>query len=679
MASLQKTWSGDLTQSIARQLWAARQEAAGAKKQAMGLLEYADDPMLQFGEFMGHAVAKRATSMLPERIPFTNVNLHHQMPDLEGSEYLMRGQSRSFASPISPKPTRSALAAKIAGQPFPHVGVGAPMSAQQPITNKPRVATSNNKAVKVRDEKLGKFVSEVAISLSGGMNILNKRVDAIDEGIIAAKDGLSVTQDQLEDNGSVLENKLDAIISLLRSQKEEMAQMEDAAEVAAVEQPLEKQNKLYGSGDVADFGESVDETIGRDPAGNDFQYNNDLSPMRGEAERGTFVAHGKEMLSNGKVIDGPDTGYLASAEQGSDALGVAPINNFFTRGQTGAASKTNGLPSGKPVTGKEQELEDIPEVKAETEKLQKASILPIQAAGAMTMGVLGKAFSNIPVVGGVADALKTIATPVASLFGVKDVITNNIAQEVSTDQEQKKRAADTASGAPVSRLQEEKKERAWWDFLGWAGTGSGGGTGARSGGTSHRSTIGVRNTRHSNSMGGSRSSSSVRSTTSIGGSSNSKNVTNNKGGLFSTISNFMGLAKDRDHKVSPDTSMGNTINQMQLKRYIMEHGELPPGYGQGGAGAFGGGNLGESAYGGTENRRTTNANISAPGTSRDRFVNLSEKSKESVFTKLEKANESPEPIVINNASSNNGSQPQEVQHISNVGDPGLDIIYPSLV
>ena len=111
----------------------------------------------------------------------------------------------------------------------------------------------------------------------------------------------------------------------------------------------------------------------------------------------------------------------------------------------------------------------------------------------------------------------------------------------------------------------------------------------------------------------------------------------------------------------------------------MEHGELPPGYGQGGAGAFGGGNLGESAYGGTENRRTTNANISAPGTSRDRFVNLSEKSKESVFTKLEKANESPEPIVINNASSNNGSQPQEVQHISNVGDPGLDIIYPSLV
>ena len=54
-------------------------------------------------------------------------------------------------------------------------------------------------------------VSEVAISLSGGMNILNKRVDAIDEGIIVAKDGLSVTQEQLEDTGSVLEDKLDAI------------------------------------------------------------------------------------------------------------------------------------------------------------------------------------------------------------------------------------------------------------------------------------------------------------------------------------------------------------------------------------------------------------------------------------------------------------------------------------
>ena len=38
-----------------------------------------------------------------------------------------------------------------------------------------------------------------------------------------------------------------------------------------------------------------------------------------------------------------------------------------------------------------------------------------------------------------------------------------------------------------------------------------------------------------------------------------------------------------------------------------------------------------------------------------------------------------EPIVINNASSKTEGTPQELEHISNVGDPGLDIIYPSMV
>ena len=56
MASLQKTYSGDLTQAIAGQLWSARQEAAGAKREALGILEESDDPMLRPGEFMGHAV-----------------------------------------------------------------------------------------------------------------------------------------------------------------------------------------------------------------------------------------------------------------------------------------------------------------------------------------------------------------------------------------------------------------------------------------------------------------------------------------------------------------------------------------------------------------------------------------------------------------------------------------------
>ena len=668
MASLQKTYSGDLTQSIAKQLWSARQEASGAKREALGILEESDDPMLHPGEFMGHAVMKRMTSMLPR-------SLQHQMPDLKGSEYLHRGQSRSlmspFASPINPQPTEPWNGPSGGGggginpDVVPNDAILGDMINITPTAGK-------TDGIKVHDQKLGKFVSEVAISLSGSMGIINKRMDSVDEGVIAAKDGLSVTQTQLEDTGSVLEDKLDAIIALLRYQKQEMAQMEDAAEVAAVEQPLEKQNKLYGSGDVADFDESVDDTIGRDPAGNDFQYNNDLSPMRGEAERGTFVAHGKEMLSNGKVIDGPDTGYLASAEQGSDALGVAPINNFFTRGQTGAAPKNGG---GKPKEGREVDIESIPEVRTEIEKLQLASVLPLQAAGAMTMGILEKSLPFIPVVGPVAHAIKQMATPIASMFGVKNSITTNISSDIGAKEDEKERRAATSSGEPVrameDKMRNEDNQRAWWDFLGWAGTGKKKGTGGADSNTSI-----TQNNRKS--IGGARSSTNIKSNTSIGGSKQNRNTTNNKGGIFETISNFFSLAKDKDHKVSDETTMGNTINQMQLKRYIMEHGEFPPGYQGGTGGALGGGNLGESAYGGSNTSVNVN-DVTTPPASQSRFVNLSERSKESTFTKVAQANQKIEPIVINNASSKTEGTPQELEHISNVGDPGFDLIYPSRV
>ena len=58
-------------------------------------------------------------------------------------------------------------------------------------------------------------------------------------------------------------------------------------------------------------------------------YDNNLSPMRGkgEYERGTNWLHGKETDDLGRVFDGPDTGYLASAEGG--ATSVSPINNFL--------------------------------------------------------------------------------------------------------------------------------------------------------------------------------------------------------------------------------------------------------------------------------------------------------------------------------------------------------------
>ena len=52
MAGLQKTWSSDLTTSIAKRLIQAQQLASAGKKQAMDVAgHYGVDPMLSRGEF----------------------------------------------------------------------------------------------------------------------------------------------------------------------------------------------------------------------------------------------------------------------------------------------------------------------------------------------------------------------------------------------------------------------------------------------------------------------------------------------------------------------------------------------------------------------------------------------------------------------------------------------------
>jgi uncharacterized protein (TIGR02594 family) len=58
------------------------------------------------------------------------------------------------------------------------------------------------------------------------------------------------------------------------------------------------------------------------------------------------------------------------------------------------------------------------------------------------------------------------------------------------------------------------------------------------------------------------------------------------GGVFSTIGNFFGLAKDRDHKVSDKTQMGKTVNSLQNNRKRTEEAmKMLRGYQGGGRGA----------------------------------------------------------------------------------------------
>ena len=521
--------------------------------------------------------------------------------------------------------------------------------------------------IKVHDEKLGKFVSEVGQSLSGTMNVLNTDNDVIKEGMFSAQQGLTATQDQLENVGDTLEDKLDAIINELRTQNDLIRRAEDKKEADLIETQTEQRDipLALGSGTdrIAGVKEDARAVLRENQAEDAAAYDNNLSPMRkpGEYEKGDWL-HGRETDNLGRVFDGPDTGYLANT---AGASSITPINNFFTRGQTGAASKTGGSPSGmKPVEGRKQDLSDVPEVKAETEKLGKAVLVPVQAAGAMTLGILGKAFSSIPMIGPVVGAIKQIASPIASMFGVKNSVATNLAQEVGNKEDEQKRQADTASGADTRAI--EKKN--WFSkSIDWIKNIFNNNRSAEKG-TVIKSNVNLRNTRATSNFGSSNvSMSAEKGATVIKGPNTGYNVdiagnTINAHGTELVTSAEKGVQITPLDNFATDGIQGNEVtpggdiaHKMSFER---------------------GGRISTKSRI-QARRRAQQAAMNAPQSNKTAIVQLNSKERE--FKRMLNRVTKVEPIVINSKNAKSTAPPQEMNHITNVGDPGLDVIYPSLV
>ena len=659
MAGLQKTWSGDLTTSIAKRLIEAQGLASAGKKEAMDVANYYGvDPMLRRGEFMGHGLGAAFTQFLPHQF-------QHNMPNVTRRDpsYISRGQSTPFASPLPP---RSPL-------PGPSGGGGGGGINPEIVPNDailgnmlnvtPGGLRKTTHGIKVHDEKLGKFVSEVGQSLSGTMNVLNADNDVIKEGMFSAQQGLTATQDQLENVGDTLEDKLDAIINELRTQNDLIRRAEDQKEASLTETQIEQANlpNISPTARIAGVNEDVSEVL-RENQAEDAAYDNNLSPMRGkgEYERGTNWLHGKETDDLGRVFDGPDTGYLANT---AGASSITPINNFFTRGQTGAASKTGGSPSGmNPVEGKSQDLADIPEVKAETEKLGKAALLPVQAAGAMTLGILGKAFSNIPMIGPVAGAIKQIASPIASMFGVKNSVATNLAQEVGDKEDEQQRQEDTASHS--AKRENEKKN--WFSkSVDWIKNIFNNNRSAEKG-TVIKSNVNLSSVRPTSNFGSSNvSMSAEKGATVIHGSKNGYNVdiggtTVNAHGTELVTSAEKGVQITPLDNFATDGIQGNEVTpggDIAHKMSFERGGRMTPAR--------------------IQSQRAQQAAMNAPQSNKSAIVQLNSKERE--FKRMLTRTSKVEPIVINSKNAKSTPPPQEMNHITNVGDPGLDVIYPSLV
>ena len=343
MASLSTTYSGDLTTSIANQIWIARNTAAAAKGEASDVAKaYGVDPKFVPGEFMSRALQMQATSMLPERF-------QRQMPSVTMGDpsYLARGQQSTSgyygSSPIDPKPTNSQTMNRLAGQPFPWVGVGSSLknqvTPQSNVVNKPTTTTptTKKKGTKVHDEKLGNFLSAVSLSLSATIDSMNNKLNESETALIQVKDGITNVHKQLENSGDTLEEKLDAIISALRDQnnfnfkrkKTEDARVEELqTEAENIDSGTNQIQKTFEDDDEFERRQALDDEEERTRQFLQANQNQQINPMQIQDPWSDA-----QQLERGGIISGPDSGYPVILH-GEEA--VIPLDNNFTQREPSA-------------------------------------------------------------------------------------------------------------------------------------------------------------------------------------------------------------------------------------------------------------------------------------------------------------------------------------------------------
>jgi hypothetical protein len=502
MASLQKTYSGDLTQSIARRLSAIVASAAGdaatvrndVEKHIIAQnLKAPDRPFdpqfrrtlklpfgfeIKGGDYFGQALRHKFT---PNPLGFFGSRFQKKPFSEVVQHPFFKGQSYPFSSPVGPFKTNAATQAKLAGQPFHNVAAGADLKYQKPITRGASYGpvlpslqgTGKGQAIEVKDPKLGKFFTAVSRSLSASILGMTEKMDSNEESLISAKDGILGTVKKLEYSSQTLEDKLDAIIKALREQNRNAFIAEDNKEAARTDANVKLQ-KIQYEGEVTQKKDEDDAEFAIRDAIDEAQDEDKFSPYptdTGDMWRNKDVTQ----LARGGIVDGPQSGYPAilhgreavipldtpftRQNYAAGTLGVnKPLTNTVMRDETTAPSFEKFVPNMfKQII--ESKVTDLPNIKETTEMLGKAVELPVKASGLVAFNVLGKALSGMKTLAGdVTTPLKQVLSPLTA-FGVQNNVINSLTRDlnvggaaVKRQERNKQLGADQKQGNMLTRF-----------------------------------------------------------------------------------------------------------------------------------------------------------------------------------------------------------------------------------
>ena len=494
MASYSATFSGDLTSYIAGKVFDAANMAKAEKQRANEeAARYGVEPDTKRGEFFGRALQSQFGGDLYSRtLGIFDPRKQHAETDRGSSrearysaqfrypDRLAKGQSTPFASPLpsdyynrgQSSSISSAASARRAGQAFPNVAVGAPLSSQaQPKTPAMTATTTpeamfggKDESVKVKDPKLGVFLAAVAESINSSINSINSKLDETEEGVIQAKEGIAGTVKQLEYNADSLETRLDAIIDVLRQQMQQAKKQTDKDEIKQKAQDIKDQSDLAS-------------TFSYTPVGGDSNQTRMQNQMQDAYEQ--QAQWRQQMLQNREPdaqaetgmnakVSGPDEGYDVKLRlHGDEQVNITPIDNNYTQGQPSAmdgkvrqkpfdiapiskltpmlSNAASGITSDK---GSSNSTED------EMENLVAAGELMPKASAIVTLGLLQQSLGDMGTLAGpVSPMLKEVGKPIADRVGVPNTITDKVIKQAeSKSAENTRRKINVESGGRTSSM-----------------------------------------------------------------------------------------------------------------------------------------------------------------------------------------------------------------------------------